>query len=219
MTSKRYLTPAEAGEIRGVTAQAVRNQMKEGRPLRPALSSVTGNAGARLLDSHHPAFMAWLGSRGPGRVREEPRVQGAASLKLAALSPAEIAALSETIAALTDKYGQNDVVYQWAKVRKELAQANAAELKRDEYQGKLISRGFVSKHVRGLLDGLSRRLLTETAHTLAKRLGKLSRAGAALPECKRLAADLIGETIAQVKTEAIRAIRNLEGEREEDDAA
>ena len=206
----------------GISGQTIRNYRKAGKIPRDMLTRRTGLSGAPLYDTEADSYQDFVnrkvrhgGSRKPGFDAEDEQVS---TVSLPETSPEERSELQVALQSLTEKWGQHDVVHAWAKVRKELALAEAAEMKTAELQGELIRREFVARHVVGLVDGMARRLLTDIGHTVTKRVAEGARAGKDLAELKKVTHDLIGATIRQAKKEAIDAIERGKPE-EEDDAS
>jgi len=204
----RYVSTAEVARQKGCTDATIRNHHKQGLIPEDMITTKTNNRGGLLYDSQAPSFRAYIEGKQAqvGGSRKVVIPPSEHQVNLANTTPDERDELTQMLQELTDRWGQWDVVHSWAKVRKEIAQAEAAELKTAEIQGELIRRDFVAQHVIGLVDGMARRLLTDVAHTITKRVSDGAKGGKRLPELKKITHDLIGATINQTKRAASDAI-------------
>jgi hypothetical protein len=82
---------------------------------------------------------------------------------------------------------------------------------------KLVSRELVRTSVFAHLEGAYRRLFTETAVTIARRVHALGRSGQPVEDAEQLARDLLRQTIQPAKTAIVRALRTFGGDSEEND--
>lgn len=209
---RRYLTPALAGAMRHVSDQTVRKYMRPGGPLAAAVSTIDGHAGAPLLDSEHPAFVAWLASAGRGRTpgERQPRVLRhvtALDERLAALTVDEVEELAQMVIHLTEKHQGLPQIRGWVKVRKEMAAAATAELKRDTLAAQLVDAEFVRQHIGGLIERIEQGL-NSGVPKIVKQVGALARQGRPHHEQKLATQNIITDVIRTTKIATISAIKS-----------
>jgi len=107
--------------------------------------------------------------------------------------------VTDAIIILTEM-GSPKQIHAWARVRKEVAQASAAEAKRDQATGQLVPRALVERAVFGYLDAMNRRALEDLAPTIATRIGKGTSAE------RKAIEDLIGSLIQKAQEDCRRLI-------------
>jgi len=75
-------------------------------------------------------------------------------------------------------------------------------------EGKLIKRELVATHLIGIIDGLCKRLLSDTARTIVLRLTSHVKAGGSVEDGEKIAVDLLSSQLQPVKETAARVLRN-----------
>jgi hypothetical protein len=142
-----------------------------------------------MLDTEHPAFIAWLSepARGPdsmaGAGVASAEAQANASNGLQTPTKAEMLALTK---------------------RKREAECEKLEIANAVRLGELISWELVTHHVFGLIDGCFKRLLGDASKAIASKVSTTLRAGGSLEEARRNVRDEISKHLKHVKTGASR---------------
>jgi hypothetical protein len=75
-------------------------------------------------------------------------------------------------------------------------------------EGKLIRRELVQTHLIGIIDGVFKRLLSDTARTIVLRLTSHAKAGGSVEDGEKIAVDLLSSQLDPVKQTAARVLRN-----------
>lgn len=194
-------------DFTGKSMTAVRNAAARG-DLGKALST-----DGRKVNPAHPDAVRWMGKKythtagGVGRRVKSPAEQAEEALNPIEEQPrinevageAEIQKVTDAIIILTEM-GSPKQIHAWARVRKEVAQASAAEAKRDQATGQLVPRAMVERAVFGYLDAMNRRALEDLAPTIATRIGKGTSAE------RKTVEDLIGSLIQKAQEDCRRLI-------------
>jgi hypothetical protein len=115
--------------------------------------------------------------------------------------------LDWTLRDITDEYGSMDKFMDHLNARRKIADARRLELANAANEGLLVPRAFVATHVVALIDATYRRLLSDTAVTIAARLQSMVRADTSLEELQRTTRDLIESQLQPLKAQAIKTIR------------
>ena len=87
-------------------------------------------------------------------------------------------------------------------------QARKTRLDNEKTEGSLISRELVKAHVFGAIDGAFKRLLGDTAKTIALRLGPHIKAGGNTEDAEKIARELIASQLKPLKKTAVRVLQN-----------
>jgi hypothetical protein len=180
------ISRAKLAELRGVHRSSVTRACDAGGALFDALLP------RGRVDLDHPSTQAWLAA-------EAPSTTTAAALDLEALSQLRLCEIDERYASVQGLADHVDL-------RKRLAETLRIELQNAETRGELISRDLVRTHVIGLIDAMTRRLLTDTATTIVLRVTAMVTAGDTREEAAVVATDLISATLASLKSKAVRSL-------------
>src|SRR5688572_5122439 len=105
-----------------------------------------------------------------------------------------------TIREVGQRFGTVTAFKDWLFALKTIEDVREKRLRNEEADGTLIPREPVKTYVFGLIDATNRRLLTDAARTLARRLFALAKSGATLEDGERTAREIIGSQLATVKT-------------------
>jgi hypothetical protein len=219
------VTRAQYAASKGVSRAAVTLAAKG--PLKPACLE-----GGRV-DAGHPAAIAWhakgrrnaVAARATTAPRKKARRAPAAPTARAATdskpppAPTTVRPPRLNAAGFSDELADftlSQIVDRWGSVRAyadateangKRERAHALRLKNDALEGKSISRDLVRQHVFGSIDAANRRLLGDSAKTIARRVYALAKGGAAMEEAERTVTELISSQLKRVKETAVRVLR------------
>ncbi len=97
----------------------------------------------------------------------------------------------------------------WLEARKRMSEIREKDLKNEEKTKKLIPREFVATHVFAFIDSVLKKLLQDTAPTIARRIHEAARAGVAVEQCEQISRDLIGKALRDLKNDSIAGLREM----------
>lgn len=112
-----------------------------------------------------------------------------------------------TLKQIVDRFGSVRSYADVTEANGKRERAYALRLKNDAAEGKTISRDLVRQHVFGVIDGAFRRLLGDSAKTIARRVYSLANGGASIEEAERTVTELISSQLKRVKESATRVLR------------
>lgn len=216
---------ARLAELRGVSKAAVTKALRG--PLKAACVD-------DRVDLDHPDVQAWLGSGKPPKGKADGAPTAAAK-KLSSAPPAPTKGRPAPskpppatlplrppkldprgFASELAPFTLSDIVERFGSVRSylDLTDANgkrerayALRLKNDAAEGKIISRELVRTHIFGALDGAFRRLLGDSAKTIARRVYALAKGGTPIEEAERVVVEIISSQLKRSKETAVRVLR------------
>lgn len=209
------VSKAEYAREWGVTAQTVAKWAQ--RWLAPAVTP-------RGIDRAHPVAMAGP----PGRDRDPTWVPTAGTLvvhegglakpvsrhgpndgrgggrkpDVVVGSDEDLEQLTEFLAPLAERFGMHAGFKDWLQSLKTLEDIRGKRLQNDETENSLISRELVRVNVFGLIEGVFRRLLTDSPKTIARLVYAEATAGRPVEDAEKLVRKQIS---AQLKTLKARA--------------
>jgi len=120
-----------------------------------------------------------------------------------------------TLRRLRMKFGTSFAFKAWLGACKAMVEIKEKELGFAKQTGALISRELVKTQVFAHIALAYQQLLRDTAPTLARRIYAMARSGAPIEDAEALARELMGATLATLKEQASRALRD----RKNDEAA
>lgn len=97
-----------------------------------------------------------------------------------------------------------DVWQKRAKVKEEIREKR---LKNEETEGSVISRDFVRTHLFGLLEELSRRLLSDASRTIARRLYSAAQSGVSIEEAEQTVRSILEQNLQRARDQAKRRLK------------
>jgi len=116
--------------------------------------------------------------------------------------------LDMTLRKIVLEHGTAPAFVDFLDARKRISDITEKDLKNAERIGRLIPREFVRAHVFAHIDAGYRRLLTDTAATIARRCYAAARAGQTIEEGEALVRELIGSQLQRTKTAIVHALRD-----------
>jgi hypothetical protein len=193
----RPITKAAFSRAVGRSKSAISEALRG--PLKDALMR------SGRVDAAHPAAVAYARRCGVGEVAV-PAPARPANERFD--EPANVDELLDlTYRQITDKFGSNQGFADFVSVRKVIADTRRLELKNEAADGTSISRELVRQNIFGLLDGCFRRLLGDSAKTIARRVYAIGKGSGSIEEAERLVVDMISSQLKRVKETAIRVLR------------
>jgi phage terminase Nu1 subunit (DNA packaging protein) len=114
--------------------------------------------------------------------------------------------LDMTLREILRKHGTLTTFRDLLAARKQMSDIEEKNLKNAERTGRLIPREFVRVHLLSHVATAYRRLLQDTAPTLARRMYAMCRAGTPVEEAEQLARDLMGGQLKQAKDQIKRVL-------------
>jgi hypothetical protein len=115
--------------------------------------------------------------------------------------------LDMTLREIVLEHGTAPAFVDFLDARKCISDITEKDLKNAERVGRLIPREFVRAHVFAHIDAGYRRLLTDTAATIARRCYAAARTGQTIEEGEALVRELIGSQLQLTKTATVRSLR------------
>lgn len=123
--------------------------------------------------------------------------------------PEDIRAFAEmSLRELVTRFGTDTRFCDWLKATKSIEDINEKRLKNAVSRGELVSRDLMKVGVIEPIDAAHRKLLTDGAKTIARRLTAMHDAGRSLEDCEEFVIDQISSFIRPVKSKVARALRN-----------
>lgn len=210
-------TRSEFARRAGVSPSAVTQACRESGALREAC---VGD----LIDIGHEAARAYLRGKGivPPRaaIREpDPAPPESAdppeNYDLPELSPnfreryPDVSTcLDLPLRVIVDEFGTIKKFREATTARKEIAAAHAQEIKNKERLGQLIERDFVETYVFGLLEELSRRLLSDAPRTIVRSIYALAKANVGIEQAELDVKGQISANLKRAQEQMTRRLRN-----------
>jgi hypothetical protein len=185
---------------KGVTRGAVTRACYPGGALELALLP-----GGRV-DLDHAATQAWLA----GSTKDASKPARAPQLRLEDGSYNLDELGHFTLTEIVEQYGSVTGFIDFVEARKKIADTRRVELQNAETEGHLISRELVKTHVFGVIDAVTRRLLSDVCKNLTRRAYSMALSGAPIEEAQRVASELITATLAPMTKSAARTLRKHE---------
>lgn len=201
---KNLASKAELARIAGVSKAAV-TKLVRGR-LKDALDG-------EKIDLGHPEAQKYLLSKGVdptaiGQIEPEyPEPHDLEGFEDDGSSEA-IGALGKlTLDEIGERFGGLKAFDVWQKRAKTKEEIREKRLKNEETEGSVISRDFVRTHIFGLLEALSRRLLSDASRTIARRLYSAAKAGVPIEEAEQTVRSILEQNLERSHDLAQRRLR------------
>lgn len=115
--------------------------------------------------------------------------------------------LDMTVRQITDRHGSLTACADFVDLRKDVAATKRLELQNAETEGRLIPRDLVATHVFGAIEAMNRRLLSDTAKSLALLITSAVKNDETLEQIETRIRDDISTHLRFVKTTAARVLR------------
>lgn len=109
---------------------------------------------------------------------------------------------------LVELFGDAAAFKEWLASLKLIEEVREKSLKNDETEGKLISRELVATHVFGAIESSHRRLLGDSAKTIARLVYGLAKSGAPVEKAEGEVRKVISSQLQPAKETAARVVRN-----------
>lgn len=223
----RVLSRAEFARLAKVSKVAITKACRAG--LAPACA-------ADRVDAEHPAAVAYLKRRGVAIARSDGTPTR--SKKSSPATPAAPTALPkraekrkkpptapgpepadpvpaddpDAYAALLDpliqRFGTARNFRDWLLSRKDLETLRKTRLDNEQTEGRLISRDLVKGHMFGLIDALTRRLLSDLPKTATRRCYANAESKVAVEESEKMVTELVASMLEPVKTTLAKLLRD-----------
>lgn len=199
----RWKTISEAARIYDCTPPAIRKAMEPGGALAKAVKK---KGAKRYIDSEHAQALAY---------RSEHRVLGATGAPTNAVSSTD-ADIPEDIRKVWDwtierVFAECGSVAAFDKLMAGIERVENIHAKRmtaDRLAGDLVSRDFVRKHVFGLVEQLSQRLLNDLPITLSYVVHGKCKTGASAEDIQQAIRTGITREIKSAKADVTKEIKN-----------
>ena len=211
---RRIVSRSELARLAGVSPAAVTKLCRPGKPL------AAGCVGDRL-DLDAECVQKWLSrtdgprklSRGARQKRAAKRTAPRRKRRQKQAEPAVLlddlsAYMSLTLGQIIDRHGTLRALKDLLEARAKIAAIQERELGMAESRTELVDRNLVRLHVIGAFDAGHRRLLSDAAETLARRLYAAAMSGQSLEEGKRVAREIISAQLELAKAQAARALQD-----------
>lgn len=113
-------------------------------------------------------------------------------------------------------YTLHEIVQKFGTIRsyRDLLEANEKReralknhLDNEQRRGQLIDRELVEKHCVGLIDAMSKQLLSDAAKTITARAYAMAKAGAPLEDGERVAREIMSSHLKPTKRKTVRVLR------------
>lgn len=123
--------------------------------------------------------------------------------------PEDIRAFADmSLRELVSRFGTDTRFCDWLRATKSIEDINEKRLKNAVSRGELVSRDLMKIGVIEPIDAAHRKMLTDGAKTIARRLTAMHDAGRSLEDCEEFVVDQISSFIRPVKSKVARALRN-----------
>lgn len=119
----------------------------------------------------------------------------------------ELEALAAQLRPLLARFGTTRTFLDWLSAAKEIETIRGKRLANEETEGQLISRELVQTHVVGLLDDAFRRLLTDAAKTITRRLYGNAKSGVPAEDSEELVREILSSQLEPAKRGAAKQLR------------
>lgn len=232
------VTQADLSRLKGCTRQAVQKQIKG------ALAVALLPDG--LVDAAHPAVVDWLNPDDAPTPERKPVATAPSkptrSVKSTRIERAEPTALPDSgddemhlpddgtvgaVANINDipfgelirRFGTGRAFKLWTDGLKDIELIRKTRIQNDEAEDLSVRREAIQIFVFGAIESMNRRLLRDTAKTLASRAMSLVRSGGTLEEIEALYRDSISTALSEVKSTALRILKPQEDEKSGDDGS
>jgi hypothetical protein len=113
-----------------------------------------------------------------------------------------------TLGEIVEKFGSVRAYADVTEANGKRERARSLRLKNDVFEGRLIDRDLVEKGVLGAFDAAFRRLVTDIARTVTRRVFSYAQGGESVETAERYAAGQISDQLKRAKVAAARALKS-----------
>ena len=228
MQAQGLITKAKFAGLAGVTRAAATKAARPGGCLHEA---TVGDGRKMMIDSQHPAALAYLEAR---RVPGEPELvdtpptapvrknkTGSAAAKetrkSAGIYNIDVSEVPEhmqdfanmTIRQVVAKFGTDYRMVDYLRALKEIEAIDSNRVKNAKAKGELVHRDLVVKGLLDPIDSAHRKMLTDGAKTIARRSVAMVGAGKTAEELEKFIAGQISSFIKPAKARIRRTLENV----------
>jgi len=218
---KRLIKKTEFAEQAGVSRAAVTKACDK------ALAAAVAG---KLIDIDHPDAVAYIQSKRakktktPAKKPTKPRAKITTKKKpvvktaAAVEPPDEESHFSEddeiknvlhlTLAEIVERHGTSGQFKTWVDAKKIIIDIQTRIVKLAQLEGTLVSRDLVKVGVIEPIDAAHRKLLTDGAKTIARRVTAMTSGGRPLEDCEAFVKDQIASFIRPMKAKIARSLKS-----------
>lgn len=120
--------------------------------------------------------------------------------------------LSFTLEQLVRMYGTDTAFLDWLRATKVIEDIQATRIRNAEAAGELVRRDVVKVAIIDPFDEVHRRMLSDGAKTIAKRVATMAQAGCSAEEMEKLVRDQLGSFIAPAKDKITRMLKTMKAD-------
>ena len=219
--TKRLIKKIEFAEQAGVSRAAVTKACD-----KALAAAVVG----KLIDIDHPDAIAYIESKRAKKTTapaKKPRKAAATPKKkpaktVAAPEPTEapddVSHFSEddeikdvlhlTLAEIVERHGTSGQFKTWLDAKKTIVDVQTRIVKLAQLEGVLVSRDLIKVGVIDPIDAAHRKLLTDGAKTIARRVTAMNSGGRPLEDCEDFVKDQIASFIRPMKAKVARSLKS-----------
>jgi len=172
----------------------------------------------RKINLTHPAVASYLAERNTSAAAPTPkRPQGRrAKANLGDIDNDPLQRVPENIRAFADMslrelaamFGTDHGFIEWLNGLKRIEDIHEKRIKNAKAEGELVARDLIAEGVIGPIEQAHRKMLTDGAKNISRRVAAMAKAGSTESECEKYVHDQIGSFIRPVKTQMQRALDN-----------
>ena len=215
--TKRLIKKIEFAEQAGVSRAAVTKACD-----RALAAAVVG----KLIDIDHPDAVAYIRSKQtkktapPAKKPSKPRATAKPKTVVAPEPPEEEEAshfseddeikdvLHLTLAEIVERHGTSGQFKIWLDAKKTIVDVQTRIVKLAQLEGVLVSRDLIKVGVIDPIDAAHRKLLTDGAKTIARRVTAMNSGGRPLEDCEAFVKDQIASFIRPMKAKISRSLKS-----------
>ncbi len=208
--AKRLIKKTEFAEQAGVSRAAVTKACD-----KALAAAVVG----KLIDVDHPDAVAYIKSKQVKKTQtpaKKPRKAAAAPEPLK--EEEEESHFSEddeikdvlhlTLAEIVERHGTSSQFKTWIDAKKIIVDIQTRIVKLAQLEGTLVSRDLIKVGVIDPIDAAHRKLLTDGAKTIARRVTAMNSGGRPLEDCEDFVKDQIASFIRPMKAKVARSLKS-----------
>lgn len=182
-------------ELDRVEARAARARPAKAKAAQPAAGAPPSPPRAPPSPPSAPP------SPGPAPPGKEP-------VRVVAREVSDVSAVADmTIRQVVEKFGTVTAFKDWLQALRTIEDVREKNLRNAETDGNLISVHLVKTHVMGAIEQAFRRLLTDAAKTIARRLYSAAKSGVPIEDAEQLVRDIISSQLKPIKDASARTLR------------
>ena len=218
---KRLIKKTELAEQAGVSRAAV---------TKACAGALAAAVVGKLIDIDHPDAIAYIRSKQVKKTStptKKPRKAAAAPKKrpvktVAAPEPHEAPdegshfseddeikdVLHLTLGEIVERHGTSGQFKTWVDAKKIIVDIQTRIVKLAQLEGTLVSRDLMKVGVIDPIDAAHRKLLTDGAKTIARRLTAMNSGGRSLEDCEAFVKDQMSSFIRPMKAKVARSLKS-----------